>query len=535
MTQPFTLLTVIDGEGREHAVPVRPGLTLAQAVFAGGVVPVRALCSGLGRCGRCRVRFEEAVQAPGPVEMEARLLSPEELEQGWRLACRHPAEPGLRVSVPPSPPLAEEAAEFGRLQGATALRMAVDLGTTSLHWQALPVRREAGRSVVSGDIAVGGRELNPQLGVGSEIMSRLAYAAEPTGAGELQRLVLDRLHALTASLPLPVEEMCLAGNPAMVLILLGRSVDGLAAAPYRLDWKGGERVALDPGLPPAYIPPLFGPFVGADLSAGLAHILHNGEGEPEYPFLLADLGTNAECILAVSPDRFLAASAPLGPALEGIGLAFGSVAGPGVVGSFRLAAAGLVPVHLAGSRQEEPGITGAGYLSLVHCLLRAGVLGRDGRFVPPESASPLARKLLVSLQGTGDGPRLPLPEAMYLAASDVEEILKVKAAFNAALSGLFATAGVEPGGLAAVYLAGAMGEHTAPEDLAGLGLLPPGLGKITRVAGNASLAGAGLFLQRPETRNFIEALVPTVRVLDLASQPAFATAYLERMVFEYVP
>ncbi len=550
MAESSAWLTVIDGEGREHEVPVRPGLTLAQVVFAGGVVPVRALCSGLGRCGRCRVRFEVAAQAPKPpepVEMEERLLSPEELEQGWRLACRHVAQAGMRVSVPTTLAAAKTATESGSLSGVSALRLAVDLGTTSLHWKALSVRRSAGGPMVSGEAVARGRELNPQLGVGSEIMSRMAYAADSRGAGELQRLVLDRLCSLTTTLPLSVDEMCLAGNPAMVYILLGRSVDRLAAAPYSLDWKGGESVTLDPELPPVYIPPLLGPFVGADLSAGLAHILLDGEGEPEYPFLLADLGTNAECILAVAPDQFLAASAPLGPALEGIGLSYGSVAGPGVVGSFRLTVAGLVPTHLprdmqAGDRQEEPGITGAGYLSLVHCLLRAGVLGRDGRFVSPESASPLARKLLTSLheagqesgQKSGDGPRLLLPEGMYLAASDVEEILKVKAAFNAALSGLFATAGIEPSGLAALYLAGAMGEHTAPEDLTGLGFIPPGLGKVTRVAGNASLAGAVFFLKQPEARGFIEALVPKVRVLDLASQPAFATAYLERMVFEYV-
>jgi uncharacterized 2Fe-2S/4Fe-4S cluster protein (DUF4445 family) len=549
MAEFSTWLTVIDGDGREHEVPVRPGLTLAQVVFAGGVVPVRALCSGLGRCGRCRVRFEDTPQAskpPEPVEMEERLLSPEELEQGWRLACRHVAQAGMRVSVPTSasPALADvrTATESDSLSGVSALRMAVDLGTTSLHWKALPVRSGTGHPVVSGDAVASGRELNPQLGVGSEIMSRMAYAVDSAGAEELQRLVLDRLRDLTLSLPLAVDEMCLAGNPAMVYLLQGHSVRGLAAAPYSLDWKGGDSVALDPELPPAYIPPLFGPFVGADLSAGLAYILFDGE-EPEYPFLLADLGTNAECILAVAPDQFLAASAPLGPALEGIGLSYGSVAGPGVVGSFRLTAAGLVPTHLPedrqpGDKQEEPGITGAGYLSLVHCLLRAGVLGRDGRFVSPESASPLARKLLVTLkepgQKSGDEPRLPLPEGMYLAASDVEEILKVKAAFNAALSGLFATAGIEPGGLATLYLAGAMGEHTAPEDLTRLGFIPPELGKVTRVAGNASLAGAVFFLTQPEARGFIEALVPKVRVLDLASQPAFATAYLERMVFEYV-
>ena len=67
---------------------------------------------------------------------------------------------------------------------------------------------------------------------------------------------------------------------------------------------------LAPDLPPARIPPLLAPFVGADISAGMAAIAF-GPDPPRYPYLLADLGTNGEFALALSPEEYLLASVPM--------------------------------------------------------------------------------------------------------------------------------------------------------------------------------------------------------------------------------
>ena len=88
-----------------------------------------------------------------------------------------------------------------------------------------------------------------------------------------------------------------------------------------------------PGLPPIYIPPLPAPFVGGDVSAGLAALL---EADIPRPFVLADLGTNGELALVTEAGDLWLTSVPLGPALEGIGTECGQLGGPGVVTGFML-------------------------------------------------------------------------------------------------------------------------------------------------------------------------------------------------------
>ena len=288
----------------EHRLSWRSGDSLARALFRAGYYVGVPLCAGLGKCGRCRVRF--LADPPEPLPAETRRLTPAQLADGVRLACLHPARGGERVAVDaaalPAPAYDRPGSATATVGEAGRLGLAVDCGTTGLAWRLLDLAD--GRTVAEG------RGVNPQLGAGGEVVSRLAFALEPGGADLLRNLVVAVLAGIAARAGGKLAELCLAGNPAMVSILCGKPLEHLARAPYGLDWAGGEQAELGPGLPPAYIPPLFGPFVGADLAAGLTVLVRRGVA---YPFLLADLGTNAELILGLDPHRYLAASAPLGP------------------------------------------------------------------------------------------------------------------------------------------------------------------------------------------------------------------------------
>lgn len=517
-------LTILDSAGNRRQVPARDPdgrpLTAAQAAYLSGLFPAPALCSGLGRCGRCRMRFP--ADPPLPCPEDAVLLQADELARGWRLGCRHPAEPGAVVELPVAP--------RGPLSAAprpdAALALACDLGTTSIQWTALD---STGRAVAEGG------ELNPQLGAGAEVMSRLAHAAGRGGAAQLRSLVLDALRRACAGLPGRATSLAVAGNPAMILLLLGRPVAGLAAAPYRLDYPGGRVETLAPDLPEAYILPLPAPFAGGDVAAGLAALALSpdaarlGYDSLVAPWVLADLGTNGEFALVLE-DRVLLASVPLGPALEGVGMRFGRLAEPGAVCAFLLTPSGLAPVRLPGG-PEVAGITGTGYLSLLARLRSLEVLDLAGRFLP--GRTPLARKVAADLGEAAGEPCLHLPGGMHLPARDVEELLKVKAAFDLALSRLLASAGLAARDLSAICLAGALGRHAAPADLEALGFLPPGLGERVRAVGNTSLAGASLVLADPAARAWVEALPGRCRVLDLAADSGFQAAYLARMRFTH--
>ncbi|MBU1001445.1 MAG: DUF4445 domain-containing protein [Proteobacteria bacterium] len=510
-------ISITDTAGHTVDFAADVGRTLAQTAFLSGHWQATALCSGLGRCGRCRMRFLST--APTPQADELRVLSEAELAQGWRLGCRHMALAGTRVFLPAE--LALEA-PVAAVQATRELRLAVDLGTTSVQWEALDA---------SGTVVASGAALNPQLGAGSEVMSRLAFAATAQGAQLLRHAVLHLLRGIIALLPGQVVRLAVAGNPAMTLLLLGVSVDGLSSAPYRLDEPGGRMLTLANNLPETYVLPQLAPFVGGDLSAGMVALLMATE-PPQTPFLLSDMGTNGEFLLALSDSEYLSASVPLGPALEGAGLACGNVAGNGAVSSYRLSPSGLEARCIGGGApSREAGITGAGYLSLLAILKEQGLLDDGGGFAP--GTTPLAARMAVDFGTIAGEPCLNLPGGLFLTASDVEEVLKVKAAFDLAVGALLDRSGLLPGALSCLCLAGALGAHVAPLDLETLGFLPPGLGARVRTVGNTSLAGARLMLTVPEAREMAEAMPGRTSNIDLTGDPAFGQEFVRRMHFHF--
>jgi uncharacterized 2Fe-2S/4Fe-4S cluster protein (DUF4445 family) len=83
-------------DGAEVRVP--GGTPIFDAASWNGVA-IDSTCGGHGTCKKCKVRI---VEGDVPVSsVDPRAFSPEELRQGWRLACRAPARHDLVVDVPP--------------------------------------------------------------------------------------------------------------------------------------------------------------------------------------------------------------------------------------------------------------------------------------------------------------------------------------------------------------------------------------------------------------------------------------------------
>jgi uncharacterized 2Fe-2S/4Fe-4S cluster protein (DUF4445 family) len=507
MTCTFRVLGPAVGQAQEI---VSGHGTMAKALFLSGHFMGRPLCSGIGRCGQCRVTYLSSAPEANSIEQE--VLTPQELRSGIRLACRREARNGDVVVIEPSD--RDLAVSSGKIRG-TGLGLAVDLGTTTLKWSILGTQ----------DGPISGQEPNPQMGSGSEVISRLAFAMENPSQAEFLRLAVVRRLERLAGRTGCMGRMAVAGNSVMVHLLLGAPLEGLSRAPYSLAVSGGSTVHLSDALPEAYIPPLLGPFLGADISAGLCAIL--GE-DVHYPFLFCDLGTNGEMVLGLAPDRFLAASVALGPALEGVGLSMGSVAEAGVVLWFSTGADGPIPYPMPGGAWKR--ISGTGYLSLLASLRRLGAVEEEGRFAA--GRTPLARRIMEGLDRSAG--RLALPGGLFLSASDVEEILKVKAAFNAGTAALLRGAGIPFNRLGAVYLAGTFGEHVAEADLTTLGFLPEQTrGKLIR-AGNTSLKGAVLLMDSPEARERAESLRNQVHIVGLVEDEGFQRRFLQSMRFVHV-
>lgn len=491
------------------------GQTYAQAIWLSRRVKPKPLCGALGRCGRCRVRF--AGEAPAACREETEFFSPEEIAEGWRLACRHKVgEEGGPIDIylpddEPGPPPAAPSAN----PGADKTFLGVDLGTTSIQWRCVSQRGEA---------IVQGAWLNPQIAAGPDVISRLRYSAQDDRRDQLSSLALEdlaRILELSSGQGARPERLCVAGNSVMTHILLRYDLAGLSAAPYRLAGRGGEIISLPlpGGETPCVIPPLPSPFAGGDISAGVLAVQASGL---EEPLILADLGTNAEIALLM-PDKLYLASAPLGPAMEGIGPKNGQPAGPGAAIAFSLTKDGLAPRFY----NDESGsfISATGYLSLLSLLLNLGLMDADGHFT--DFAPPVARN--VAREKIRGRDCLLINGDLALEASDVELLLKVKAAFRLALSRLLRAAG-EPV-IKNFVLAGAIGEYAKISDLINLGFIPRAYEHKIISGGNTSLDGACILARDPSRLAGLVRLCNEAAVIDLADDPSFLHDYLGEMTW----
>jgi uncharacterized 2Fe-2S/4Fe-4S cluster protein (DUF4445 family) len=496
-------IEIIYEAGLPATLWAHPGQLFLHLLFEAGVGRGRYFCAGAGLCGKCRVRFAD--HPPAPCAEDQARLAEHELAQGWRLACKHAVQQACRIEIP-----GHAAAVPQTPQGEG---LAVDIGTTRIKWAV-----QTG-AVASPELAMS----NPQMGVGSEIMSRLRYALSSVEArDQLRTSVLEVLAGFVRQSG--ATQWAVAGNSTMIALLLGLPLDGLAHAPYNLPWGGGEVVRLDPELPPAYVPPLIAPFIGADVSAGLAFIV---SGSTRYPFVLADLGTNGEFVLGLGPDNFYACSVPMGPAIEGVGLSCGSVAGADV-----LSRVSIGPQGLGWHETRLTGIAGSGYVSLLAALRRIGLVDEEGHF--QVSRMPLVARIATRIQNHPMGRILVLEEGIYLAERDIEEFLKAKSGVNVALNALLKRAGLVVEDVAQVYLAGALGEHLEPGDLISLGFLPERWREKIRTAGNTSLAGTLLALRSAETRSWLATLSGRIAVDNLVEQKDFGTRFIQAMRFSWV-
>ncbi len=82
--------------GREVRVP--PGVTVFDAASWNGIA-IDSTCGGHGTCKKCKV---QVVGGSVPVSrLDVRAFSPDQLKDGWRLACLAQATSDLRLEVPP--------------------------------------------------------------------------------------------------------------------------------------------------------------------------------------------------------------------------------------------------------------------------------------------------------------------------------------------------------------------------------------------------------------------------------------------------
>ena len=69
------MTSLVDAAPVARSLQAAAGSPLSRTLWLSGLLPAQAMCSGLGRCGRCRVRFCDAADCPPPLPEEEEILA----------------------------------------------------------------------------------------------------------------------------------------------------------------------------------------------------------------------------------------------------------------------------------------------------------------------------------------------------------------------------------------------------------------------------------------------------------------------------
>jgi len=509
---------VFDPPGVGATVPC--GSTVLDASRVAGVL-IPAACAGRSVCGSCAVRvLAGELEPPDAAEEHTLARAPE----GVRLACR--ARIVGPVTLRPLASVAPMTASATRSASACGTVAAVDLGTTTVG--ALLLSAESGAEVA--------RVLVPNLQqrLGADVATRIA-AAVAGGSEELSALaqesVADALRTACDAADVEVGglvRVVIAANSAVSALLIGADVSGLAAYPFEPPVK--EPLRLDGGQPPrlglsasaeVILLPSIAGFVGGDavaclVAAGLVPV-----PESDGATLLVDLGTNAEILLSAG-GRLFAASAAAGPAFEGAGVSCGGPALPGAVESV-VVQGDAIELGIIGG--EEPlWLCGTGLLSALAALRDSGHLDASGALT---AHGPLHSRFSVDADGVlgvslGDSPG----GCLRLDQRDVRTLQLAKAAVLAGVRLTLREAGLTPGAVDTVLVAGAFGAAVDMRLLDDLGVLPSVIAHKAQGVGNAALAGAAMIALAPSVLPMASRAARAVVHVDLAVAVGFSHALM---------
>ncbi len=423
----------------------------------------------------------------------------------------------------------------GRLYG-----LAFDLGTTTVVATLLDLSTGTPAAVAS--------MLSKQQPFGADVITRIsAVMMDPAALDLLARLAHETLSELAADVcaradvPLcDVVEVALAGNATMTHLALGIDPEPLGIAPFIMAArKFPDVLATDLGLSlhpraRAFIFPALGAYVGGDITAGL---LAAGMDRDARTRLFIDIGTNCEIVLG-NREWLVGTAAPAGLAFEGAAIRCGMRAADGAIEGVTITPGGL-SLKVIGD-VAPAGLCGSGLVDAVAGLIDTGLLDASGRFLPEEDAAArlpgLASRLtmlgpnrvfvLAWLAGPGD-----VEHSIYLSQRDVRELQFAKAAIATGWRILLQEAGLQPGDVQQVLLAGSFGSYLSPASAIRLGLVPrlP----VVRVvsAGNVAGEGAKMALLSVRERAGALALLEEVRYVELSDRADFNDRFVEQLQF----
>jgi len=420
--------------------------------------------------------------------------------------------------------------EFGDKTGSN-YGVALDIGTTTIVGLLV--------DLVTGDIVGRASEMNRQITYGEELVTRTAYARDPSGLTKLQKIVVETINdVLTKLVAIPritgdaITDMCVGGNTVMNHLFAGLDTKYLEMANVDVPRDPIIRKAVGLSLnvnPEAYVYclPNVSRFLGGD---AIGDVLTANIHKSDDMSLIVDLGTNGEIIFGNSHWLF-SASCASGPAFEGEGVRHGMRGARGGIDHVEIDPDTLMAKVSVIEGGRPKGICGSGLIDLVAELFRVGLMDFTGKFVP--NSSKLVREGKWGLEYVvAPAEETEIGRDIVLTQGDLDYVIDSKAAACGAITVLMKKLKIGINDVKNVYFAGAFGSYTDLSNATSLGIFPEFPNATFHPIGNGSLAGAYITLMSMGKRREAREIAAKTVYVDLLVDVEFIDEYSKAL---YIP
>ena len=407
-----------------------------------------------------------------------------------------------------------------------------DIGTTTISGQLVNLNSKK----ILGTKAT----YNQQAVFGSDVITRIIYAAENDGLEKLHLAVSDTMNQIIKDLvnqhKIDLNDInCVvcSGNTTMIHLLLSMDPAHIRRQPYvpTANFLPVLRAAeaginINPRGLLSCVPGVSS-YVGGDTTAG---ILSSGIYKKEDPCILIDIGTNGEIVLG-NRDFLVACAASAGPAFEGSGVTSGMRASSGAIQKVSINKNDFSVKYSTIQDKLPRGICGSGYIDLLSEMLAVGIIDKSGRIKITGKR----------IRSTDHGVEFVVcfKEEIHSSAdivineADIENLKRSKGAIYSACAILVKHLDLEFSAISKIFIAGGFGTYLDIEKAIQIGLLPDLERSKFVFIGNSSLAGSREILLSRQAMAMADALALKITYFELSVDPRYMEEYSQSLFFPH--
>jgi uncharacterized 2Fe-2S/4Fe-4S cluster protein (DUF4445 family) len=412
------------------------------------------------------------------------------------------------------------------------LGFAVDMGTSKIICHLVDMKTGVSICKLSCE--------NPQAVHGEDIISRITYVMRCNeNKLRLLRKLRNSINHLVnlASQKKGVElgeilEGVLVGNTVMHHFFLGLDASSLVRAPFRPILE--EPITLNANQygieinseAKLYLPPPLAGFIGSD---AISDLLATGAHESREKCMLIDIGTNTEVFIGDS-DGFDACSCASGPAFEGAHIKNGVKALPGAIEHISINPENFQITYSTIDGDRPIGLCGSAMIDVIAEMWKSHLIDHVGRFQRDDGPPKIWRDEGLLLVPSGDA---ATSHDIIIHRSDVQELVKAKAAIRAACSIMLMKHRVKEEEISRFIIAGDFGSNINSDNAVTIGMIPRVEPDIVEFVGNTAVEGAKIQLVSKDARIVTVNLMEKINYHELSLDPHFNEEYINSLFIPY--